>query len=117
MVSAAQDVGYNFSLEATLNACMEMSPPVLADSLVFAGDTVMMDGPFTVNSMGNFLVCAGDTLLLIVMSPYTVNIQWFNNSTPLKVKLTIHSLLLIPEIIRFKARRQFVPITLQTPEL
>lgn len=84
MVSAAQDVGYNFSLEATLNACMEMSPPVLADSLVFAGDTVMMDGPFTVNSMGNFLVCAGDTLLLIVMSPYTVNIQWFNNSTPLQ---------------------------------
>lgn len=84
MVSAAQDAGYNFSVEAILNACMEMSPPVLVDSWMFAGDTVMTDGPFTVDSMGNFLVCAGDTMLLIVMSPYTLNIQWINTSTSLQ---------------------------------
>lgn len=84
VVSAAQDAGYNFSVEATLNACTEMSPQVLVDSWVFAGATVMTDGPFTVDSMGNFMVCAGDTLLLILMSPYTVNIQWFNNNAPLQ---------------------------------
>jgi hypothetical protein len=70
------DAGSMFSVDATLNGCTERSPQVMVDGWVFLLPTVVTVG------LQNPL-CRGDTLLLILMAPYKVNIQWTNGGLPI----------------------------------
>lgn len=70
------DAGSMFSVDATLNGCTERSPQVMVDGWIFLLPTVMTVG------LQNPL-CRGDTLLLILMAPYKVNIQWTNGGLPI----------------------------------
>ncbi|MCB0820496.1 MAG: hypothetical protein KDC13_07720, partial [Bacteroidetes bacterium] len=77
VVNQFQDAGSNFSVEATLDGCPEMSPEVLVDGWVFL--------PITVSTEGNLNpLCAGDTLTLQVLSPFTENVQWMFNGNPVE---------------------------------
>ncbi len=67
------------SVEATLNGCTERSPEVLIDLYAFLPVTVQTAGNFQVGPNGEALLCPGDTLYLIMLLPYTINIQWSNN--------------------------------------
>lgn len=70
VVSAFNDGGSSFKVEATLNNCAEMSPEVLVDGWAFLGVTVITEGL-------QDTLCAGeDTLLLIMGMPYDTDIQW-----------------------------------------
>lgn len=71
------DAGFSFSVESTLSGCTEMSPEVLVDGWVFL--------PLTVSTQGNLNpICAGDTLILEVLPPFTNNVQWMFNSNPVE---------------------------------
>lgn len=77
VVSAFNDAGSLFKVEATLNNCAETSPEVLLDGWVFLPVTVITEGL-------QDTLCAGeDTLLLIIGQPYTENIQWTKGGVPL----------------------------------
>jgi hypothetical protein len=84
VVDQFNDGGHYISVEATFNSCTEMSPQALVDGWVFAGLTVMTAGdPFFIDLMGIPHNCPGDTLLLILMQPYVLNIQWFESGNPI----------------------------------
>jgi len=84
VVSYANDAGYNFTVEATLNSCTEMSPQVLVDGWAFLGPVVMTAGdPGTVDGNGVQHNCPGDTVILVFMQPYDINIQWYDNGSPI----------------------------------
>ena len=84
VVTAFNDAGYSFSVEATLNGCTEMSPEILVDGWVFLPPFVMTVAPeplfFTQNGP---VYCGSDSVLLVLMLPYDTNIQWSNNGTPI----------------------------------
>lgn len=82
-IDAFNDAGYYFSVEATDDSCTEMSAEVLVDGWVFLLPTVMSTGDFTTGPNGEAIVCAGDTMYLELMQPYTTNITWYNNGTPI----------------------------------
>lgn len=78
VVSAFNDAGSSFKVNATLNACAEMSPEVLVDGWAFLGVTVITEGL-------QDTLCAGeDTLLLIMGMPYDTHIQWTKGGVPLQ---------------------------------
>ena len=83
-VNAFEDAGYQFTVEATLAGCTEMSAPVLVDAWAFAGATIMTTGaePLYFSQNGP-VYCGLDTVLLIMMSPFNTNVQWLNNGQPL----------------------------------
>lgn len=66
------------SVAGTLNNCTERSAEVLVDGLVFLLPVAQSDGEFTTGPNGEAVICAGDTMYLIALSPYTVNIKWFD---------------------------------------
>ncbi|MEO8589701.1 MAG: hypothetical protein ABI432_10060 [Flavobacteriales bacterium] len=84
IVDAFNDSGSSFSVDATLDGCTEMSPPVLVDGWAFLPPTVMTTGGdplfFTPDIT---LYCALDTIRLILQQPYTVNIQWSDQHVPI----------------------------------
>lgn len=83
VVDHYNDSGYDFSVEATLNGCPEMSPTVLVDGWAFLPPFAMIEGTYSIDpSNGDIHACPGDTVLLILGSPYTTNIQWTNNGNP-----------------------------------
>lgn len=83
-VNAFNDGGYTFSVEATLDGCTEMSPEVLVDAWAFLGATIMTTGaePLYFSQNGP-VYCGLDTVLLVMMPPYVVNVQWTNNGQPI----------------------------------
>lgn len=90
VVEQFRDAGSQFSVEATLNACTEMSAQVLVDGWVFAGLTVMSSGSFGIDpNDGHAIICDSsalhprDTVIFEVMQPYTTNVQWYRNGQPI----------------------------------
>lgn len=84
VVDYFNDAGYNFRVEATLNSCTEISPPVLVDGWAFLPPFVMTAGdPGIIDQQGVQRNCPGDTVLLILMQPYTQSIQWTDNGNPI----------------------------------
>lgn len=83
-VNAFEDAGYQFTVEATLAGCTEMSVPVLVDAWAFAGATIMTTGaePLYFSQNGP-VYCELDTVLLVMMPPFNTNVQWLNNGQPL----------------------------------
>lgn len=71
------------SVAATLAGCTETSPEVLVDGLFFPPMLVLTEGEFEVGPNGEQVICAGDTLYEIVLSPYTTNIQWYQGTNPI----------------------------------
>jgi hypothetical protein len=84
LVDAYNDAAYHFSVEATLDGCTEMSPEVLVDGWAFLSPTVMTTGAeplyFTQNGP---VYCGLDTVLLVMMQPYDINIQWTDGGNPI----------------------------------
>ena len=84
VVDAFNDSGSQFSVEATLDGCTEMSPQVLVDGWAFLPPTVMTTGAeplyFTQNGP---VYCTLDTVLLVLMLPYDINIQWTDHGVPI----------------------------------
>lgn len=70
------DAGSMFSVDATLNGCTERSPQVMVDGWVFLLPVVSTQG--LMNPL-----CQGDTLRLILLPPYEINIQWTNGGLPI----------------------------------
>lgn len=66
------------SVAGTLNNCTERSVEVLVDGLVFLLPVAQSAGEFTTGPNGEAVICAGDTMYLIALSPYTTNIKWFD---------------------------------------
>lgn len=84
VVDYMNDAGYNFRVEATFNSCTEVSPPVLVDGWAFLPPTVMHAGdPGIIDQWGMHYNCPGDTVLLILLQPYTQSIQWTDNGVPI----------------------------------
>ncbi|MBX2927217.1 MAG: T9SS type A sorting domain-containing protein [Saprospiraceae bacterium] len=78
-------VGYNdtplyISIEATLNGCTERSAEVLVDGLVFLPLVVQSTGNFTTGPNGEAAICAGDTMFLTALQPYTLNFKWYDDN-------------------------------------
>ncbi len=82
-IDAANDAGFYFSIQATLNNCTEMSPEVLVDGWVFLLPFTIIEGDYTIGTNGELVVCQGDTVFLICGLPYDTNIQWYNNGNPI----------------------------------
>ncbi len=82
-IDAANDAGYYFKVEATLNGCTEFSPEVLVDSWVFLLPYTIIEGDYTLGGNGELILCQGDTILLICGLPYIANLQWFDNGIPI----------------------------------
>lgn len=68
------------SVAATLDGCTEQSPEVLVDGITFLPPTVLTEGDFTIGSNGELLICSGDSVWMVALQPYTVNLQWYNNN-------------------------------------
>ena len=83
VVSQFNDAGSYFIVEATDSNCTEMSPQVLVDSWFFLLPAVMHEGDLGWFDGQYLHLCTGDTLILILMQPYQVNIQWFNGLNPI----------------------------------
>jgi len=81
IIDAANDAGYYFKVEATLNGCTEMSPEVLVDSWVFLLPYTIIEGDYTIGSNGELILCQGDSILLICGLPYDTNLQWYDNGS------------------------------------
>ena len=77
------DVLYYFSVETTLNGCTEFSPEVLVDGWLFLPVTVTSTGDFTIGNNGESIVCIGDTMYFSLNLPYTKNITWYQNGSPI----------------------------------
>lgn len=78
------DVGSAFTVLATLDGCAELSVPVLVDGYVFLPPYAISAGdPSTPDDQGNLRNCVGDTVLLILGAPNTVNVQWTLNGMPI----------------------------------
>ncbi len=78
-----EDTPVYVSVAATLNNCTERSAEVLVDGLVFLPLVVQSSGDFTIGPNGEAVICAGDTMYLIALLPYTTNFKWYNGDTPI----------------------------------
>lgn len=76
-------VGYSFTVDATIAGCTETSNAVLVDAWMFLLPAAMTEGTFSIDGMGAAHKCVYDTAYLIAMNPYSVNLQWFENGTPI----------------------------------
>ena len=82
-IDAANDAGFYFRVEATLDTCTEFSPEVLIDSWVFLLPYTIIEGDYTIGPNGELILCQGDTILLLSSMPYDTNLQWYDNSNPI----------------------------------
>lgn len=71
------DAGSQFTVRARLNGCDELSPPVLVDGWMFLLPVVQTVG------LRDTLCLGRDTLILVLMQPYTTSIQWTRNGQPI----------------------------------
>lgn len=79
LVVTTADVGFQFSVEVTLDSCTDESDPVTIGSLIFDAPVVMsMGDSWMVGDTIN--VCDGGSVTLSLMSPYDTNIQWYDLS-------------------------------------
>lgn len=71
-------IGQSVSVAVTLDGCTEQTTPVLVDGWVFLLPYAIHGGdePYGTGSEGESFFCDGDTLLLVMGSPYTEHIQW-----------------------------------------
>lgn len=73
------DTPVYISVAATKDGCTEQSPEVLTDGLAFLPVVVLSEGEFEVGPNGEQIICTGDTIYQIVLQPYTINIQWYDD--------------------------------------
>lgn len=83
LVDAVNFSATQVSVEVTLAGCAEMSPEVLVDGWAFLPPFAITDGDFTIVGQGEAHYCAEDTVLLILGNTGSVNIQWYESSTPI----------------------------------
>jgi hypothetical protein len=76
-VVSSVDAGSQFSVQARLNGCAELAPPVLVDGWLFLLPVVQTVG------LRDTLCLGRDTLTLILRPPYTTSIQWTLNGQPI----------------------------------
>jgi hypothetical protein len=77
LVDAFSAAGAQYSVEATVNGCTEMSPSVLVDGWIFLPIYVISEYP------NGETLCEGDTVLLSVGSPFSNAITWFKSGVPI----------------------------------
>ncbi len=79
-------IGNNLTVQCTLDGCTEMSAPVLVDGWVFLPPYVIHGGDEAndIGPEGEMLFCEGDTALLVLSPPYTMNIQWTLDGAPIQ---------------------------------
>ncbi len=65
------------SVEVTIGSNDYISPEFFVDGYAFAGFTVASTGHFTIGSMGESIICPGDTMFFEVLQPYDTNITWY----------------------------------------
>ena len=82
VVDYSQTPVYIF-VSATKSGCTENSPEVLIDGLAFLPVTVASEGDFEISPNGEQIICEGDTILQLLLLPYTQNIQWYNGNDPI----------------------------------
>jgi hypothetical protein len=84
-VEQYQDAGSLFSVEATLNNCMEMSAEVMVDGWVFMLPFMSSStNEGWVSSMGEQEMCQGDVLTIELMpAVYDINFQWYRDGEPI----------------------------------
>ncbi|MBK7382915.1 MAG: T9SS type A sorting domain-containing protein [Flavobacteriales bacterium] len=83
IVDAYNDSGSQFSVEATAAGCTEMSPQVLVDGWAFLPPTVLTEGESLYFTQNGPVFCALDTVLLVLLQPYDINIQWTDGGVPI----------------------------------
>ena len=83
LVNFIDDVNFNFSVAVTLDGCTDTSEQVIIGGLKFLPPFVSQSANGWVDSLGVTNICAGDTIVLELMPPYTESVQWFNNGTPI----------------------------------
>lgn len=83
-VTAANDAGSQFYVACTLAACTENSDTILVDGWVFLLPYVITNTtPQLIGGGGEAYYCAGTTVELIMGTPYTENIVWYENGNPI----------------------------------
>ncbi|HLP57158.1 MAG TPA: T9SS type A sorting domain-containing protein [Fluviicola sp.] len=83
LMDAANYAASYLIVEVTDGVTTEMSPEFLVDGWAFLPPAVMTTGDFTVGWNGETVICEGDTAYFELMQPYTTNIVWTNNGTPI----------------------------------
>lgn len=77
-------IGYEVYVIVSDGVCIDSSETVLIDGWAFLPPFVMHAGDQgTIGNNGEQYMNCGDTALLILMSPYTLNIQWYNYGNPI----------------------------------
>ena len=71
--------GSQVHVEVDSAGVIAQSAPVLVDGWAFLPPFVIQDGNYTIGSMGEMIICPGDTAYLILGLPYDTNIQWTDN--------------------------------------
>jgi len=86
VVHQYEDGGAIFKVEATRNGCTAFSKRVLVDGYVFASPIIIETGDIGVYDIYRdaLVECPNDTIVLTMGTPYTQNLQWYNNSKPIK---------------------------------
>lgn len=83
-VTAANDAGSQFYVACTLAACTENSDTVLVDGWLFLLPYVITHTlPVQTGGGGESYYCAGTAVELELGLPYTENITWYNDGTPI----------------------------------
>lgn len=72
------------SVEVTQGVVTEMSEEFFVDGWAFLPPVVMTEGDFEIGQNGETLLCEGDTLYLNLLPPYTTEIVWTLDGTPIE---------------------------------
>jgi hypothetical protein len=84
-VNQYDDAGYTFTVVVSRGDCKATSDKVLVDGWAFASPTMSSDlAPRGMDWYGTSYYCAGDSLTFTFLTPYTTNVQWYNNYEPIK---------------------------------
>ena len=81
-VNPVDDAAYFFSVEVTQDTCTAITPEVFVDAWAFLPVTVANSGDYIFDGE-NFIVCEGDTMFFDLQLPYSKNITWTRNGTPI----------------------------------
>lgn len=72
------------SVEVTQGAITEMSEEFFVDGWAFLPPAVMTEGNFQIGQNGETIICEGDTVYFQLLSPYTTEIVWTLDGTPIE---------------------------------
>lgn len=77
--------GSQFSVEATLDGCTEMSDQVVVDGWVFLPPFMIHGGdtPYAIGGEGESYMCEGDTMEFTLGGAAQVDITWYDNGEPI----------------------------------